>query len=572
MPNPLILPCPTSPAACFPCFVSPLANTSQEGPDGQVFLGISFDSQQPPILPKITNQTWKANGCQTLCTSTISQEDATQCADRANSLCFQTGPPNDDGPPGPQLFLNNKQTCQSFCPDGLPFSWTVIGGTFYATSQILADLMAFTWACYKARQHKLCLGSLPTQICVGQPFTGIIKLSGGVDDPSFNFWTLPGGAGGIPPGLTFNGGFNPSQSTITGTPTVPGIYSFQVEVITLSGDFMTKTYSICVIGINPSGNILPAGTVGQPYSQPLTLTNCAVGMPTWTVSAGGLPPGIILNPNGNLVGNPTGLPASYNFTVQAAVGTAVKCSNQYFLTVNASSDTCCNTEDWLHSTDAYNYFVSCTTDPIPQYMYSFGAGQQWAAQGNSGNDGIFVAFPGAGATLMTMHVNQANGHWDITFSRPFTNPNCAFGVYNFVSKVFVGPGPSVPIPNPPATVTVDSCGSLPQTLTLDAATVNYLNQQAPICQDAIGNTLTRYIPGDNGVIGWRIFGGNVSVTVQFGSGFTPYGYRLFVNYTIGVFCNPATSSNIESPLSQIDPRGTYVNFSGVPLPQNPIIS
>jgi len=245
MPNPLILPCLTPPAACFPCFVSPLANTSQEGPDGQVFLGISFDSQQPPILPNLTNQTWQDYGCQTLCTSTVSQEDATQCADRANSLCFQTGPPNDDGPPGPQMFLNNRQTCASFCPDGLPFIWVVPAGTFSAITQILADRMAVTWACYKARAHRICLSALnPSSGKIANPYTGTITILGGVDPPQFNFWSLTSGS--LPPGLQFNGGFHATGVTITGLPTQAGTFQFSVTVTTLSGDFMQKQYTLTI--------------------------------------------------------------------------------------------------------------------------------------------------------------------------------------------------------------------------------------------------------------------------------------------------------------------------------------
>lgn len=62
---------------------------------------------------------------------------------------------------------------------------------------------------------------------------------------------------------------------------------------------------------------LPDGTVGIAYLQQLTAT-CDQGThPVWTVVSGSLPPGLFLNPiTGVISGIPTGLGASYNFTVR----------------------------------------------------------------------------------------------------------------------------------------------------------------------------------------------------------------------------------------------------------------
>jgi hypothetical protein len=58
---------------------------------------------------------------------------------------------------------------------------------------------------------------------------------------------------------------------------------------------------------------LPTATVGQPYSALLAATGGTPGY-TWTVSAGSLPAGLTLSPNGQIAGIPTA-PAGSSFTV-----------------------------------------------------------------------------------------------------------------------------------------------------------------------------------------------------------------------------------------------------------------
>jgi large repetitive protein len=55
---------------------------------------------------------------------------------------------------------------------------------------------------------------------VGQPYSGVISVSGGTPP-----YVCSLTAGGLPPGLTLN-----ADCTITGTPVVPGSYSFTVNV------------------------------------------------------------------------------------------------------------------------------------------------------------------------------------------------------------------------------------------------------------------------------------------------------------------------------------------------------
>jgi hypothetical protein len=62
---------------------------------------------------------------------------------------------------------------------------------------------------------------------------------------------------------------------------------------------------------------LPRATAGTPYTA--TLYSSGSGSPTWTLSAGSLPAGLTLQPNGVLSGTPDGA-GTFTFTVQVSDG------------------------------------------------------------------------------------------------------------------------------------------------------------------------------------------------------------------------------------------------------------
>ena len=114
----------------------------------------------------------------------------------------------------------------------------------------------------------------------------------------------------LPAGLTLDKGL------LSGTPALPGNYTFNV-IVTCDGCppvvFSVSLKVICNIKIFPSR--LPDGFLGIGYDN--NLTACG-GTPTYTfsVTAGGLPPGLALSPDGNITGIPGAL-GCFNFTVRA---------------------------------------------------------------------------------------------------------------------------------------------------------------------------------------------------------------------------------------------------------------
>lgn len=237
------MPCPTA-SKCTPC--NPvLANLSSEDEDFFDYLGLVFASQGPPITPNLGWQ-WTQSGCVAECVSTISQDDADQCAARQQLQCNIDGSLGGDGNPI-SIFCNAAQSCVLDCKDGLPFTYTVPPVQFCSTSQTLANRIAMDYACSNVKKHQICLSALnPNTGTVGVAFTATITASGGFLSANANFWNVVTGT--FPPGLDFPNIAGP-QITITGTPTQSGTFTFTLQIQVPNGDFMQKQYTVTVAAV-----------------------------------------------------------------------------------------------------------------------------------------------------------------------------------------------------------------------------------------------------------------------------------------------------------------------------------
>jgi Putative Ig domain len=130
---------------------------------------------------------------------------------------------------------------------------------------------------------------------VGQPFVYQIEAPGatGLD------------VGGLPPGLNFL----PPQNTIVGNPTATGI--FQVRLFASnSGGTTSATLFITVQQFPTAGPVIisssaATGRVGQPFIFRVFTTG---GTPTATLTASGLPPGLVINAVPGVTGLISGTP------------------------------------------------------------------------------------------------------------------------------------------------------------------------------------------------------------------------------------------------------------------------
>lgn len=136
-------------------------------------------------------------------------------------------------------------------------------------------------------------------------------------------------SGTLPPGMSFNA----TTRTITGTPSVPGSYSFTITATDANGCPGSTTYNLAIncpaIAVAPAS--IAGGTVNASYTQTFTATG-GNGIYTWSVVSGSLPPGLTLSPGGVLSGGPT-VAGSSNFTVQARDSNGCLGSKAYAMTV-----------------------------------------------------------------------------------------------------------------------------------------------------------------------------------------------------------------------------------------------
>ena len=134
----------------------------------------------------------------------------------------------------------------------------------------------------------------PTAI-TGRTFSQNITFSGFAATPTFSVQS----GGALPPGLTLNA----ATGVISGSPTTTGFYLGGIVATGPEGNatqgFSFTVYSVPVLTSAP---ITLAPAPGDAFAT-TTLTATGFPAPTFSVSAGDLPPGISLQPNGVLSGS-----------------------------------------------------------------------------------------------------------------------------------------------------------------------------------------------------------------------------------------------------------------------------
>ena len=141
-------------------------------------------------------------------------------------------------------------------------------------------------------------------------------------------------AGALPAGLALNA----PNGLISGTPTTPGPTSFTIRATDGNGASGSRAYSVTIaappIVVNPV--TLPGGMVGVAYSQTVSATGGTGGY-AYSVSAGALPAGLVLNAaTGVISGTPT-VAAASNFTIRATDTVGATGSRAYSVTVSSAA-------------------------------------------------------------------------------------------------------------------------------------------------------------------------------------------------------------------------------------------
>lgn len=307
---------------------TPFANLSSELPDQDLFIGSNFgwDLNIPRLGWK-----WDDLGGVDFCEAPT-QAEADLCAQNGQ-LGNQTGPfpaghwTNQNGTPI-QVVSNQQVSCSSTCPDGTLFTWTIAPGRYTALSQTQANQMAQSDACKLAVINRICVSNAPSVICQNQARVFFLSVTGGVAPFSFQLTS-----GVLPTGM-FLQQLGPRLVQISGTPTTAGNYTFQLTAIDANGNFMTKQFTVAVLGL--VSTTMPNATQNVSYSQAM---QGAGGTAPYTFAAvTGLPAGLTLSSSGVLSGTPTLAETSF-FDIAITDAKGNTCTLSVDLTIDAPACT-----------------------------------------------------------------------------------------------------------------------------------------------------------------------------------------------------------------------------------------
>jgi len=173
--------------------------------------------------------------------------------------------------------------------------------------------------------------SAPTTAVISSVYSYTFQGAGG--NPPYN-WSVT--AGSLPTGLSLN----PFTGIVSGTPSSPGTFTYNVKLTDNSGNSVVKTFSTtvatsasAVLAVN-SGTLSDA-TVGSSYSASQSATG-GTSPYTWAITSGALPDGLSMDPStGTISGTPTTAGTS-TFTVQITDSTSATATLSRSLTVSAT--------------------------------------------------------------------------------------------------------------------------------------------------------------------------------------------------------------------------------------------
>jgi streptogramin lyase len=147
---------------------------------------------------------------------------------------------------------------------------------------------------------------------VGKAYSATCTSTGGIQPYTYKI-----SSGSLPPGVVLN----PSTGAIGGTPTLPGTFSYTVQVTDASSPSQVVQQQIAAFKVAPLPLMLTCslpgpGQVGTPYSGGGCSGVQGTAPYSYAVVAGALPGGLTLDPKGGAISGTPMSPGTFAFTIQ----------------------------------------------------------------------------------------------------------------------------------------------------------------------------------------------------------------------------------------------------------------
>lgn len=232
----------------------------------------------------------------------------------------------------------------------------------------------------------------------GRAYSQTISAGGG--SGTGYTWALAAGSDPLPTGLTLGGSGTPS-TTLSGTPSVDGIFDLIIQVTDSNLDTATKDLTLT---INPPLEVttqtLPDALEEAAYTQTLQATGGTLSGYTWALApaSAALPAGLTLGTDGTISGTPT-VSGTFVFTVRVTDADAVFDDGDVMLVIVASVEIATTTLPIGIDGTAYDQTIST--------QFGSGAGYTWAVTGGSLPPGLALGTVAGTSTTLSGTPTQA---------------------------------------------------------------------------------------------------------------------------------------------------------------------